>query len=406
MSPDLSLQRSRSPQGQALIIPSQEYVVPSPRVESLEPPLNTFSYYELPPPSPPPDSPLPRTPDGYESAANLPPENSLRPPRMMSPSSSRPSSPLGRPGAISPINAPQRGRESPFPARPILPNAPAVGLPKMPTGRIPGLEARRNMNVPRYRDLYVSPPSGAGNRTAAPQSYRTPNLPQPSGYQSDGIASAPATYNNYHRTQRSEESQPAPKSRPQRYGVRFEEGQVDVRGASEDDEGWGMGYGDEDDEDDDIRAVANHYNPSSRQRERDEPALGRSTSFEALQGRYRDAAQSGLLGSTAPASGSQDFDYDSDNKSHYPNDEAGGGDRSTLYTIASNYSAGDLSVSENRASIMDRNRSEQNRDRFVKRIEAMFDANGRELPSRDRVPPVPKVPQGAVANAVRTGGWF
>jgi len=55
---------------------------------------------------------------------------------------------------------------------------------------------------------------------------------------------------------------------------------------------------------------------------------------------------------------------------------------------------------ESRASFMDADRSEEARERFIRRIEAMFDENGRELPpnlgigKNAVIPPVPRIPQG------------
>jgi hypothetical protein len=48
---------------------------------------------------------------------------------------------------------------------------------------------------------------------------------------------------------------------------------------------------------------------------------------------------------------------------------------------------------QSRSSFMDADKSDQARERFVRRIEAMFDENGREVLRRNAmVPPVPKIP--------------
>ncbi|KAG6840437.1 hypothetical protein C0991_006749 [Blastosporella zonata] len=118
------------------IIPSSDYVVPSPRASPLPSP-NVLAYYDIPPPSPPPSGPLPKVP----------------PPGSFSPRSrTQERAAGGSQGSI------QRGRESPFPKRSIL----SQGSP--PGGGV-GSGLGANVKVPRYRELYGLPlPREQNNR--------------------------------------------------------------------------------------------------------------------------------------------------------------------------------------------------------------------------------------------------
>lgn len=136
-----------------LIVPSYDYVVPSPT------PSSTVSsrFGDMPPPSPAPGSPLPRTPrsgqDDDESGST----------------SARTSAVYGRP--VSPFGAGPRGRASPFPTRPVA-------------------------QVPRSKSPNNGPPpprasSRQGARSPAPSSIaRYHQLGQPRG-QSDDFDSQP-----------------------------------------------------------------------------------------------------------------------------------------------------------------------------------------------------------------------
>ncbi|KAA1470957.1 hypothetical protein DENSPDRAFT_871283 [Dentipellis sp. KUC8613] len=104
------------------VVPSADFIVPSPsyapgrRSIAANNPRAHFGQYDLPPPSPPPRGPLPSVPSGLHlDPTQLPLPYS---PGGRSPSlSPRSASPL----FSQPIPAIQRGRETPFPARPVLP---------------------------------------------------------------------------------------------------------------------------------------------------------------------------------------------------------------------------------------------------------------------------------------------
>ncbi|PBK61000.1 hypothetical protein ARMSODRAFT_677421 [Armillaria solidipes] len=252
-----------------------DYIVPSPRSRSplplplQPPPTHLLSQHELPPPSPPPTVPLPRVPrDQDQSYFSV---------------QQRQSSPF----AVALPSVPKRGKEAPFPSRPIT------------SASQPGLEAR--VKVRRYRDLYTLP-NGWGEE-------------QPADNDTDPMRDVIA---RFERT--SEHSSSG----------------------------------------EDIRV-----------------ALDRNQSPEAM---HRN---------------NQTEDYDSDDYSRYPEEDKSAG-RSTMYRLDRGAaSTGRLSTwsGDSRASIMDLEKSEVARQRFVKRIEAMFDQNGRELPGSE-IPPVPRLPEG------------
>ncbi|KAI0052829.1 hypothetical protein FA95DRAFT_1553110 [Auriscalpium vulgare] len=98
------------------VISSSEFVVPSPHPRGISPlPSPRRSHFEIPPPTPPPVGPLPRIPSGLEPAS----ASAL----------SRAPSPSAGPGLFAqPIPSIQRGRELPFPSRPLLPAAESTEL--------------------------------------------------------------------------------------------------------------------------------------------------------------------------------------------------------------------------------------------------------------------------------------
>ncbi|KAF5343903.1 hypothetical protein D9758_012136 [Tetrapyrgos nigripes] len=94
--------------------------------------------------------------------------------------------------------------------------------------------------------------------------------------------------------------------------------------------------------------------------------------------------------------GDQDLSDDAtDDRSHYPEDDRSAGmyrlDNSSRYTTYTTYSDGAYSRTSH-GSFLDGEKSEEARERFLKRIGEMYDANGRE--KKDLVPPVPKLPEG------------
>ncbi|KAK0200480.1 hypothetical protein DFS33DRAFT_1456720 [Desarmillaria ectypa] len=254
------------------VLPPVDYIVPSPRsrpplpLPLQPPPMHLLSHHELPPPSPPPTVPLPRVPrdqdQGYFAVQQH--QNSQF--------------------VVAPLSVPKRGKEAPFPSRPI---------------NQPGLEARAK--VRRYRDLYALP------------------------------------------------------------------------------DGWGeeQPIDDETDPMHDVIARFKRTSDHSSSGEDIRVTLDRNQSPEVM---YRN---------------NQTEDYDSDDYFRYPEEDKNVG-RTTMYRLDRGAaSTGRLSTwsGDSRASVMDLEKSEVARQRFVKRIEAMFDQNGRELPESE-IPPVPRLPEG------------
>jgi hypothetical protein len=85
---------------------------------------------------------------------------------------------------------------------------------------------------------------------------------------------------------------------------------------------------------------------------------------------------------------------DDDDRSYYPLEEARGRKTSTSTSVFSHASVWVEGDRTSRGSFLDGERSEEARQRFLRRVTAMFDESGRE---KDAVPPVPKLPPG-VAN--------
>ena len=149
---------------------------------------------------------------------------------------------------------------------------------------------------------------------------------------------------------------------------------IEVPSDPEDEDQWG----DEDDTrvmDDVLKGFRTF--PEQSNQSNYEPALGRNRSIE-VKG-TRQATYS-----------------DVDNRPRQSIED----DRATTYTVNT------LSDAASRLSFLDESKSEAARQRFVDRIEAMFDDSGREKlpPRQDTIPPVPKLPQGLVA--AKSSKWF
>jgi hypothetical protein len=96
-----------------------------------------------------------------------------------------------------------------------------------------------------------------------------------------------------------------------------------------------------------------------------------------------------------------DLDDDDDDKSTYPHEDTIRTTRRfSAYSISSPsvYSRESILIEGDRrshGSFLDGERSEEARERFVQRVEAMYDETGREK-TRVAVPPVPRLPAGVV----------
>ncbi|KAF7303203.1 hypothetical protein MKEN_01284000 [Mycena kentingensis (nom. inval.)] len=349
------------------VVPYMDFIVPSRSTSPLPPSPNVLSYYDVPPPSPPPTSPLPRPPpsamrEGPDPGvarlrsmsrdhnipgrlSPIPPENRSVSPGPWASSATRPISPGGNTSPLSPMSAGgarrpispiQRGRAAPFPAQPILQARPA-GNP----GVGPGLADR--VKVARYRDLYAL------------------NIPDVSN------------------------------QRAQRRYWDEDEASVNINVDEGSDE--------EVEEDAEIAGVLGRFrDPTPRDR-----APGNGVALERNNsGVLRPGARQRVVRFSPEPSPTRQRDYeeDDDDASRYPDDERTAG-RKTMYRFDSNGEGSrDTMYSEySRTSFMDVSRSEQARGRLVDRVGMMYDHNGREV--RSPAPPVPRLPPELLAGANR-----
>ncbi|TFK68913.1 hypothetical protein BDN72DRAFT_897732 [Pluteus cervinus] len=312
------------------------------------------AYHDIPPPSPAPIGPLPSVP--------------------VSPPSAGPSIPLI-----------QRGRESPFPAKPLNAQPP------------PPLEFERGGNTleprtrePRYQGLAPVPGPAQGW-----QSVGLPTSPLPSAMKMTGV------------------------------GLRRPVGMTGNPN------GDVLRPGDEEDEYADGRELRDVLDRFSDDRAKTltrekEAALGRRRSFEELKRVEQEREPSGLSENIINYYGARNAGLanrkqaeeetttrrplyaeeeegeviDDDDRSHYPDD------RETLY-YEEDLPDFPTDVRESRwtesiysrASILDTEKSESTREKFLRRIGEMYDENGREKippvpPLPSSIAPVPKLPQG------------
>ncbi|KAF5375933.1 hypothetical protein D9615_008278 [Tricholomella constricta] len=351
-NPNPRIQGSESPYSDRptlTIVPSTDYIVPSPRASPLPSP-NVLAYYDIPPPSPPPAGPLPSVP---------PPGSFPRTPTRGQGGGSISSLARSRTpeqGLFSqPIPSIQRGREAPFPARPIMP-LPAGASGSAGVGQ--GLEAR--VKVPRYRELYglALPPRETDRRAS----------PSPMEWERE----------------RGQEDRESHMSR------------MDIEVVEPSDGGWDdVGYDEQDEED--MRDVLERFEEARMDAEgrgsdgggggggRGGKALGRSRSFEAIRSRISGGRSS---------ENNSDSEY---NDEEFDDEEVGrkssteeGGDRNSRWS-GSIYS---------RVSVLDPEKSEEARQRFVQRVEAMYGDGGREKV----IPPVPKLPDAYIGVGAATPG--
>ncbi|KAG5725127.1 hypothetical protein E4T56_gene10233 [Termitomyces sp. T112] len=313
------------------IIPSTDYIVPSPHPSPL--PLSSpsvLAYYDIPPPSPPPSGPLPKIPlPGSLSSRSRTLE------RSVNGTASRSRTPEPR-LLHQPIPNIQRGRENPFPLRPILPQptAPGVG---------PGLEA--DSKVSRYKEL--------------------PGL------------SLPKEKNDQVVERREVDKARDWVKERDSMAKRSSVGSWDAIAA----------YGGEDDEDDDddMRDVLERFEEARINSEIDAiqneldgwKALGRSQSFEAIKERIK---------------GMYEDNQDPEDEALRKSLEDDGDTNSRWSGTMSIYS---------RTSVLDPEKSEEARQRFIKRVEDLYGDGGRE-----KIPPVPKIPDAFIDGSGQSWSRF
>jgi hypothetical protein len=307
------------------------------------------------------------------------------------------------------------------------------------------------MKVKRYRELYglELPSDYEGElepKTAGALPVHRDFSVDPVSYP---IASAPLSRNG------SIATRPGAVARKRQAVVKFRDtvefgiaaggGDELVAGSPRPDDDWGYSYEDDEyideTEVEEIRRVAQQYNgrgSSELRRKTSEPAIGRARSFEELREQFMSASANGQLhgsvsrpvaslrqpGARTGLNGkrieseydppsiyvddvepeqfepTEDFPtsvngdsrrttFEDERNLAYLEPEEGGGDRSTLYTLADSAS---IYTQNSRISMMDAEKSERARERFLRKIDAMYDKNGRELAPRDYVPPVPVLP--------------
>ena len=348
------------------ITPSSDYLVPSPRNSNLPSP-NVLAYYDIPPPSPPPVGPLPSVPAGRPGSSNgnanvLPSPAALRQ-RLMD----RP--PRQFPSDLHPVVHPpsniQRGREQPFPSRPVL------AIP----GASPG----------------IGGPSTASEFRGPARRYGTMPLPGTlAGGGGGGGGSAPADVYANSRYQEEKDKAyarrgltgPGPNQPTQR------------RNWIDDDREDADSVTDNDSAKAELRDVLDRFDDGSAESadshyEEAGHALGRSRSIEAMKNNHHESFPvSEYYGARArPPRSSSSNGHDGE---YQFEDGRAGGDRMSRWS-GSVYS---------RASILDEDESGETRDRLVKRVEEMLDSQTKRNGGAGRayVPPVPRLPD-AYANA-------
>ncbi|TFK38534.1 hypothetical protein BDQ12DRAFT_683807 [Crucibulum laeve] len=306
------------------IDPSSEHTASSTRNSPLPSP-NVLAYYDLPPPSPPPAGPLPRVPPvtGAALTLRLGARERIRATRAESQAMAHGQG-QGKGDTLPALGVPhssiQRGRESPFPSRPILP-----GGNSRESAVVPGLEQR--VKVRRYRDLYAidAPPGGwanlppRGKEEIQWDGERTPEIDVVEPTESGSMWDKEAAYAGY------EEDDP---------------------------------YNEDEEE---LRDVLDRFEDTSSEGH----SLTHSAESTGSSGRQKRTR----------------FALADDRSTMYTIEGAEGGGRNSRWS-GSIYS---------RASVLDPDKSEEARVRFVQRVEAMLDSEGR---GERAIPPVPKIPEG------------
>ena len=364
-SPNTAISEQSQRPTHLTITPSSDYLVPSPRNSNLPSP-NVLAYYDIPPPSPPPMGPLPSVPAGRPGSSNgnanvLPSPAALRQ-RLMD----RP--PRQFPSDLHPVVHPpsniQRGREQPFPSRPVL------AIP----GASPG----------------IGGPSSASEFRGPPRRHGAVPLP---GTLAGGGGGGSAPADVYANSRYQEEKDrayarrgltgPGPNQPAQRRNW-IDDDREDADSVITDNDSAKAELRDVLDRFDDGSAESadSHYEESGH-------ALGRRRSIEAMKNNPHESfAVSEYYGARArlPRSSSSNG-----HEGEYQfEDGRAVGDRMSRWS-GSIYS---------RVSILDEDESGETRDRLVKRVEEMLDSETKRNGGAGRgyVPPVPRLPD-AYANA-------
>ncbi|PPR00740.1 hypothetical protein CVT24_000946 [Panaeolus cyanescens] len=420
---------------QLSILSSSEYIVPSPRQSPLPSP-NTLAYYDIPPPSPPPMGPLPSVPlsaNGNEGDRST---------RVVSPLSANSNNAniLPSPAALRQrvidrsvrqlpegFSAPiQRGKESPFPTRPILP--PPSFPPPQPEPRAAGIGALAGGPAGGGgvgMGMGGPPSSGSG---AAARKYR------------DVLPRSESPANEFIREQA--EKRKLARLRPKR-SVHFDDDVLADDDEDDEDEDRER-YQDEVDEDDraEMRGVLDRFEMNVQKDVGDDDehvdspisgTLGRRRSIEATFARQipspvpdvqrTTTSASRFYGgngrkspSPPPRSQSPEALIDEEPEPEpevipeplaVPQWRPRAREPESEYTVGDRTSRWSGSV-YSRNSIMDEEESEQTRGRFIDRVKAMLsekDGSGTDYRG-EYIPPVPRLPDAyASGNATSPSRW-
>ena len=324
-----------------IIVPSAEFVVPSPsrsRRSPLPSPRGHFAQYDLPPPSPPPQGPLPQIPVDQPAFDVRAPPSSF----MQGSSINRSNAPSPSPSLFAqPIPLIQRGRESPFPTRPVLPQAESTELVRRTS-----ITQRARMMATR---AFAEDDSGVGAGADGRSRRRVQFLQPETGLDSEDGRAASAL------------------------GVRGAAAFVtpEITVADEDDGPTPVSRGaDEDDVRPDIAAFF----------------------FGSQDAGQNMATAAAMRASTVYGTEDGRSSYIDDDRSLYPDDTRTletNRDRATIDSYYFHADGSRESVWSKRASFLDDERSGEVRERFVRGVAAMYSGDGRE---REAIPPVPKLP--------------
>ncbi|KAG7088154.1 hypothetical protein E1B28_012175 [Marasmius oreades] len=423
--------------------------------DTFAPPPSVFT---IPPATPPPTSPLPDVPPSQMQASNgvfatqqhntavkshytphshprhVPPTAPVTHLRAPSPSPGlRPSSP----------NSPMRGRESPFPAKPVVSPTP-VSPPK---AGLDGFGGR--VKVRRYAELYGFQGRNGGEDEDDTISTAGGKVPVRRDNEEEWAATRSRQREDRERERRggggtnflpaSSHANRQKYLRPRQstqVGIQVEEpsdpedNDYDYR----EDEGYGgeeaFGGGSVDshsgyvDDEDDAAYYGGRIGFSEEEREHStSPALGRKRSYEALEKRYKDpkntlattsyrsrrseegyseseTGHSSQSHSTRSKSKSEESHYYGASRRFQPAPSPAASEdshysangRFTMYED-DDYNPRSTMYSE-AGSFVDENKSRRIRDRFVQRVEGMYDSNGRDI-----IPPVPALPSSTYLSA-------
>ncbi|TFK51288.1 hypothetical protein OE88DRAFT_1527669 [Heliocybe sulcata] len=378
LAPDRShtLPVSPAPSDYSLVpsVPGAEYTNPSPLPSPR--PL-TPSHHDMPPPTPPPHGPLPDVPpqqvEIQAPKASAAPPSSFLDFEAQSPPTSRSTSPLYAQG----IPTIQRGRESPFPAKPLLPpeDRELIQRARSPNGRSasamgyysrPSERVRRGQNLSEDGlDYLIAGRPGPMVRSPSAIARMRPE-----------VSASPEVMSgiNISVEQASEEADVEERAELDSVLSRFRNGGEERGQEVEPSIPAGA-----------VKTVLSPglRSPNSYRNSQRQPRIikGRDPGYELEEDEEEEPEEYGEI---------EDEVIEDDDKSYYPEEDKTAG-RSTFYMLEngeedlrySMYTDGDRT---SRGSFLNEDKSWDARERFMRRVAALYEETGREKP-----PPVPKL---------------